>query len=138
MGLIDEFKRWNATDYGDPRGTSIEYFIDGKLKRIEYKINITTALDQIESVVSCLNFDQMEHKPLYNKEIILFESSAEGCFSHVGKQKGRPTRINLDPNSGCLDVVTVKHEVMHSLGYPHEHQRTDRDSFVKILSNKKY
>ena len=48
----------------------------------------------------------------------------------------QPTRINLDPkstDSQCFAVNTVKHELIHALGFLHEHQRPDRDGFIEVL-----
>lgn len=33
----------------------------------------------------------------------------------------------------CIDYATIIHELMHVIGFIHEHQRDDRDSFVKIV-----
>lgn len=40
--------------------------------------------------------------------------------------------INLDRASGCLNEAIIQHETLHSLGFFHEHNRPDRDDFVKI------
>ena len=33
----------------------------------------------------------------------------------------------------CVDYPTVIHELMHVIGFIHEHQRDDRDAYVKIV-----
>lgn len=33
----------------------------------------------------------------------------------------------------CVDYPTVIHELMHVIGFIHEHQRDDRDGFVNIV-----
>ena len=48
----------------------------------------------------------------------------------VGRQGGKQD-ISLS-SSGCLYRSTIKHEIIHSLGYYHEQSRQDRDNFVKI------
>lgn len=34
---------------------------------------------------------------------------------------------------GCLYDFMIIHEVLHALGFFHEHQRPDRDDFVQII-----
>lgn len=41
------------------------------------------------------------------------------------------TQINL--SVGCNDVGIVLQEMMHALGYFHEHQRPDRDEHVRVI-----
>jgi len=38
-------------------------------------------------------------------------------------------KIELSQN-GCMELSTVVHEIMHMLGYHHEHQRPDRPMLV--------
>ncbi len=52
------------------------------------------------------------------------------CFSGVGHQLGTMQRLNL--GSGCQSIGTALHELGHTLGFHHEHQRSDRDNFVTI------
>ena len=130
LGVTEESRRWTPR----PWGTTIEYLIDSPLE--VGRTNITTALKQIEEVVTCLTFKEIPNttQNIFKKEIILFTRAQDGCFSQVGRKIGRPTRVNL--GSGCLDVVVIKHEVIHSVGFVHEHNRPDRDSFVKINTDK--
>jgi len=52
------------------------------------------------------------------------------CNSAVGRQKG-PQYINLD--SGCMvHFGTVLHEMLHTLGFYHMHQRPDRDNYITV------
>ena len=53
------------------------------------------------------------------------------CWSNTGV-KGEEQKILLS-ESGCTRVATVVHELGHTVGLKHEHQRTDRDEYVEIL-----
>ena len=45
-------------------------------------------------------------------------------------EKGGNQTLSLDEN--CFGPGFVKHELMHAIGFAHEHQRTDRDQHVTI------
>lgn len=40
--------------------------------------------------------------------------------------------MNLQ-SPGCMSIGTVMHEMIHALGFHHEHGRPDRDDHVDIL-----
>ncbi|VDM44031.1 unnamed protein product [Toxocara canis] len=60
----------------------------------------------------------------------LYIGKIDGCFSDVGRAGGRQ-ELSLD--NGCLQYDTAIHELMHSVGFFHEHERWDRDSYITIL-----
>ena len=53
-----------------------------------------------------------------------------GCWSYIGKIGGYQT-VNLQLN-GCVTHGIISHELMHVLGFWHEHTRPDRDDYVNI------
>jgi hypothetical protein len=58
----------------------------------------------------------------------------EGCWSRVG-QLGERKFQHLSLNvPGCIYKGTVAHELIHALGFDHEQNRPDRDSYVEILT----
>ncbi|XP_057296853.1 zinc metalloproteinase nas-32-like [Hydractinia symbiolongicarpus] len=67
-------------------------------------------------------------------EYVVFQDST-GCSSFVGKVTNQqPQPINLADGCVLNNDGTVLHEMMHAMGFFHEHQRSDRDSFVTINS----
>ncbi|XP_071345662.1 low choriolytic enzyme-like [Trachinotus anak] len=58
--------------------------------------------------------------------------SGSGCWSYLGRLTGGQ-RVSLK-RDGCLFTDTVQHEVLHALGFHHEHARSDRDEHVSIFT----
>ena len=64
------------------------------------------------------------------------------CFSEVGRTSGVQV-LSLD--NGCMEYATIIHEMMHVVGFYHEHggwlgrrafritERWDRDNFIDII-----
>lgn len=66
-------------------------------------------------------------------DYVEFEGKRTGCWSSVGKIGGKQV-INLQTGGCTSKIGTPCHEIMHALGFLHEQNREDRDSFVKILT----
>ncbi|XP_007529964.2 astacin-like metalloendopeptidase [Erinaceus europaeus] len=54
-----------------------------------------------------------------------------GCFSSVGRNGGMQV-VSLAPTCLRRGKGIVLHELMHVLGFWHEHARADRDSYIRI------
>ena len=54
-----------------------------------------------------------------------------GCFSPIGCQ-GRPAQVLILADECIVSPGTVKHELMHAVGFAHEQSRTDRDDYVIV------
>lgn len=79
---------------------------------------------------SCIYFIQRRSS---DRDYISIESASTGCWSSVGRTGGKQI-VNLQ-TPGCVKKVgTVIHELLHALGFLHEQNRDDRDSFVTINS----
>lgn len=59
----------------------------------------------------------------------MFIVPLDGCYSYVGKIGGRQT---LSLAADCIADYIIWHEMMHAIGFEHEHQRPDRDSFIRV------
>ncbi|CAF1360704.1 unnamed protein product [Rotaria sordida] len=56
--------------------------------------------------------------------------NGQGCWAHLGYYSGSESLVSLGPGCVYLDIIT--HELMHTLGFHHEHQRPDRDQYIQI------
>lgn len=56
-----------------------------------------------------------------------------GCWSYLGKVRGRQDISLQYTKKAACDVAATAHEMGHAIGLAHEHSRADRDSYVKIL-----
>ena len=65
-----------------------------------------------------------------NKFVLITSTPGKGCIAHVGFFSAQNTNLNLDEE--CFSPSTIMHELFHSLGVSHYHQRSDRDKYVKI------
>ncbi|XP_059472510.1 uncharacterized protein LOC132194928 [Neocloeon triangulifer] len=118
-GIISTSYRWpNAEIYYSIQGT----FDANQLNLIQQAINAYHAN-------TCIRF-----KP-YNgtqRDHLIIKSDNTGCWATVGRIGGAQY-VNLQI-PGCVTMVgTAIHELMHTVGFFHEHSRTDRDTYVNIL-----
>jgi len=54
------------------------------------------------------------------------------CDSTVGRPYN-PENHNVSIGSDCMSHGIIQHELLHILGFWHEHSRTDRDKYIRIL-----
>lgn len=91
---------------------------------------ITNAMNAISAQSGVQFVDRAGHTDF----IEFVPSSSGNCTSPVGKQGGKQTvalasYCQLDNVSS---VGTIIHEILHSLGYHHTHNRSDRDSYITV------
>ncbi|CAF1480147.1 unnamed protein product [Adineta steineri] len=58
----------------------------------------------------------------------------QGCSAHIGYYPNYPLKMTLqkDDSANCFDSGTIQHEILHVIGFRHEHQRPDRDNYIQI------
>jgi hypothetical protein len=62
--------------------------------------------------------------------VVVRDDLTSGCFAGVGTLRREPSLIHLA--STCWNTRTIAHEIGHSLGLIHEHQRADRDQYIRV------
>ncbi|CAJ0605112.1 unnamed protein product [Cylicocyclus nassatus] len=82
---------------------------------------------------TCIKFRKRTERDMYY--LLISAIPEKWCYSFIGRDTSPPTNegkfiteLNMDPD--CFDGPTMIHELMHSIGFYHEHQREDRDPRV--------
>ncbi|XP_051269261.1 astacin-like metalloendopeptidase isoform X2 [Dicentrarchus labrax] len=73
---------------------------------------------------TCVSFHKRTSETNY-----LFFKPSKGCASYVGFISGEQP-IFVAPQ--CI-VGNIAHEILHALGFHHEHTRTDREQYITVL-----
>lgn len=115
---------------------------DGKL-HVPFKIKPTSAFDQetldtiasalehIEEATGVIKFTERTDE----QEYIYFSYEtyySNICASNLGKQTDTSTKIYLGWCRQMQHKGNIINEILHALGFWHEHSRPDRDDFIKI------
>ncbi|XP_062845368.1 high choriolytic enzyme 1-like [Trichomycterus rosablanca] len=74
---------------------------------------------------TCIQFVPRSREPDF-----IYIQSLTGCYSRVGRTGGMQT-LSL-ARHGCIYHHVIQHELLHALGFVHEHSRSDRDNYVRI------
>ncbi|XP_078734695.1 uncharacterized protein LOC144948870 [Lampetra fluviatilis] len=119
---------------GDPLEKPVEWpkHQDGNVY-IPYNISIAFGFSDKRAIEqafqefrnkTCIRFTPRTQE----KNYINFQA-LDGNWSFLGKKEGAQS-LSLEP--GKVTKGTVLHELMHALGFQHEHCRSDRDRYIKI------
>lgn len=116
-GLLSRSSRW-------PNGI-VPYEIGGDFRERQLKV-IQNAIKEYHKK-TCIRFVPRTTETDY----ISIVNGKSGCWSSIGRVGGKQD-VNLQ-TPGCLSKPgTAVHELMHVLGFLHEQNREERDSFVDI------
>ncbi|RXM33737.1 Astacin-like metalloendopeptidase [Acipenser ruthenus] len=86
---------------------------------------ITDAMSEYAKV-SCIRFVSYTNEMDY-----LHVQPLDGCWSYFGRSGGeQPISFS---RIGCLYKGIIIHELMHTLGFYHEHNRSDREDYITIM-----
>ncbi|VDN02114.1 unnamed protein product [Thelazia callipaeda] len=128
-GPVASKKRFRRNGINRPTklwpGGKIPYSISPHYTNIERAL-LAKAVKQVYHDKTCLRF--VPRSP-YEGDY-LFIGKVDGCFSEVGRTSGVQV-LSLD--NGCMEYTTIIHEMMHVVGFYHEHERWDRDNYIDII-----
>ncbi|XP_064626667.1 MAM and LDL-receptor class A domain-containing protein 1-like [Lineus longissimus] len=85
---------------------------------------IQNAIREIETR-TCVRFKLRHNEPDY----IIFQIR-DSCTSDIGRMGGPQT---IDLHFSCMMKGYIIHEIMHAMGFWHEHARPDRDDYVEVM-----
>ncbi|CAG2102668.1 unnamed protein product, partial [Medioppia subpectinata] len=105
-----------------PNGT-VYYVIDDSLAK--NKTKIINAMSGISKKNLCVKFKARSNEPDY-----VYIHTGDKCQSKIGRIGGKQD-LQLAPN--CFIGRKVTHELLHALGFNHEHSRPDRDDYVQVI-----
>jgi len=121
-GLITTAKRW-------PNNTV--YYTLSKEFDEPHRNHILRGMEIIEQV-SCIRFKEA---PSNKFDYVHIRVAASGCSSNIG-YLGLPQYISLEIwplDTGCFRMMTIVHEILHTIGFYHMQSSWDRDDYVKIV-----
>ncbi|XP_042197482.1 hatching enzyme 1.2-like [Callorhinchus milii] len=79
------------------------------------------------SVLTCIRFKYRTFEAGY-----IAISSQRGCWSYIGPSGGIQQKLSLE-KPDCIQIAVIQHELLHAIGFYHEHNRSDRDQYVDII-----
>ncbi len=128
MGQVPSDKKGIENGISQPKKTLlwpsniIPYTITGEITNTQ---PIVEAIDYFNDNTS-VRFVPAEEG---DQSFLVFVAIENHCASHLGRTGG-PQPVLISPKCGKTEVM---HELMHALGFVHEHSRQDRDNYIDIL-----
>jgi hypothetical protein len=107
---------------------TIPYVVEGTAPA-----NLGPAMSQIASQVPGVKFVQRTTQSTYLR---IYNHGALGYHQYYGG--GSVRSLGLDYYGLTNSKAILMHELGHVLGFQHEHQRCDRDSYIRILDTSPY
>nr|XP_042904994.1 astacin-like metalloprotease toxin 5 [Parasteatoda tepidariorum] len=122
--LEDERNGIRPQSYRWPNGV-IPYYIHTDINDVKRSL-INDAIAYYRRK-TCIRF-----VPRTDEDHFLYIHNGTGCNSLVGRHTfyRQPQPVSLA--DGCHYIGTILHELLHAIGFFHEHQRNDRDDYVEI------
>uniref|UniRef100_A0A8C1VYW7 Metalloendopeptidase n=1 Tax=Cyprinus carpio TaxID=7962 RepID=A0A8C1VYW7_CYPCA len=120
MKCLNDYCKWPKSPLGQ---VEVPYTIANDFYDDE-KAMIENAMKSI-AAKTCIRFVLRRNQVDY-----ISIENVLGCSSTVGRSGGKQ-QLSLSVN-GCVSHGIIEHELIHSLGFHHEHTRSDRDQYVQI------
>ncbi|XP_050087684.1 zinc metalloproteinase nas-4-like [Anopheles aquasalis] len=112
-------------DYRWPNAT-IPYMFDESLLNTPQRTIIRAAMEVLQHR-TCVRFVERSREV---QHLLITAEETSGCWADTGQQTGT-TYLNL-PSYCTQSIGTILHELLHALGFLHQHTRPDRDRYVCV------
>ncbi|XP_068623553.1 uncharacterized protein [Battus philenor] len=116
----------------------VPYFIDPNTYDSLLSDSIIKAFDYFEKA-TCIRLQRLREKPtdkmsLQNVEWLYISNpyGIKQCV-HSNERKANSGVQMVVFGYDCMSLGEIVHEVMHILGYSHEHTRPDRDQYITVM-----
>ncbi|CAH1641008.1 unnamed protein product [Spodoptera littoralis] len=116
----------------------IPYFIDSKTYDAQLSEKILEAFDYFEKA-TCVRLQRLRERPTDQQSLqnviwlyITNPSGIRQCVHSNEKAEIKGVQMIVF-GYDCMSVGDISHEIMHILGFSHEHTRPDRDQYITIL-----
>ncbi|XP_035779868.1 zinc metalloproteinase nas-4-like [Anopheles albimanus] len=118
QNLLPKGYRWpNAT---------IPYMFDESWIKSPQRAIVRTAMEVLHRR-TCVRFVETSQVV---QHVLITADETSGCWADTGRQPGT-TYVNLPRN--CTQTIgSILHELLHALGFLHQHTRPDRDRYVCV------
>jgi len=104
---------------------TIPYIVDSGFSRISSRVSALKQAIADYKANTCIKLVPRTNERNYVRFI-----NGDGCYSYIGVSGGEQP---ISYGNGCDTTRgTPVHEIMHALGFMHEQQRPDRDSYISI------
>ncbi|CAG4932375.1 unnamed protein product [Colias eurytheme] len=126
---LDWIKKWH---HG-----IVPYFIDSSSYDVQLMETIVKAFDYFEKA-TCIRLQRLRERPVDKQSLQsvewLYITNPSGIKQCVHSNEKKPNNGVQMVVFGydCMSLGEIVHEVMHILGFSHEHTRPDRDRYLTI------
>ncbi|XP_047525658.1 zinc metalloproteinase nas-4-like [Pieris napi] len=134
--LVDSFAQGKAAYIHPntkwPQNTLVYDFAPGHFNQ-QQRDYIVWAIGHIEHYSGCVRFRRRNSN---DRNYVLITGDNNGCYASVGWWHDRGIHtLNLarsNPGTGCLHIVVIIHEFLHTLGFFHMQSTYNRYNYVAI------
>lgn len=125
QALVHEPSFWGALW---PGGV-VPYTIDPRVSEAQRE-RILQAIDHLHQKTPIRLVERTDQSDYLR---FVSDDNPQYCWSYVGRRGGAQDLDVHCGQDGVPSMGTVVHEILHALGFWHEHSRADRDEYVEIV-----